>query len=122
MERQCTVGNISETKCHLTTYSKTVGTNTFMELEPETREILMWRTGITILNANATICYHHKYVFHKRYPMQQKKCCNPFGLDSSTKKGQFIMHIKAAKSPPVDKCLIYDFYTIVQTILGQRNI
>ena len=79
MESQCSVGMMNESKCHLTTYSKTVGTESMLVLEPGTSEIIMWRTGITILYRNATVCYHNKYMFLKWYITQEKKCCNPFG-------------------------------------------
>lgn len=88
MDSQCTVGDMVGCKCHLTTYSKRVGTETLESLDQDTRETLMWRTGLTILNINATVCFHHKYVFLKRYQLQQKACCNPFNLHSSTKKGK----------------------------------
>ena len=42
-------------------------------------------------NNNATVCFHHKNAFHKQYPLQQKKCCDPTGLHCSTKKGIFFI-------------------------------
>ena len=61
----CLVGTLTGTKCHLQTYSKNVGNKFISDLPPDTRETLMWRTGVTILNLNPTICFHHKYVYLK---------------------------------------------------------
>ena len=69
MEIPCTVDTMCESECHLTAYSKTVGADSLLEMEQDSREILNWRTGATIMNNNATIWFHHKYVFLKRYPL-----------------------------------------------------
>ena len=73
MENLCIVGTMCERECHLTTYSKTAGIDLLLEMEPDSREILMWETGVTITNNNATVRFHHKYVFLKQYALQQKK-------------------------------------------------
>ena len=69
MENPCAVCAMFEIECHLTTYSKIVVIDLLLEIEPESRKILMWRTGVTILNSNAIVCFHHKHVFLNRYPM-----------------------------------------------------
>ena len=73
MENLCIAGTMCERECHLTTYSKTAGIDLLLEMEPDSREILMWETGVTITNNNATVCFHHKYVFIKQYPLQQQQ-------------------------------------------------
>ena len=45
----CIVGTLTGTKCHLQTYSKSVGNEFISDLLPDTRETLMWRTSVTIL-------------------------------------------------------------------------
>lgn len=65
--QQCSIAILSESQCHQTTYSKTVGIEHFDDLPSEDREIMMWRTGLSIINSNPTTCQHHKYVYLKRY-------------------------------------------------------
>ena len=85
----CSVGKISGNgKCHQTTYVKIPGDEMLASLPPETREVIMWWSNLTMLNVNATICFHHKYVLLKRFPLQQRICCNPFDLHASNKKGK----------------------------------
>ena len=48
----CLVGTLAGTKCYLQTYLKNVGNKFISDLPPDTRETLMWRTGVTILNSN----------------------------------------------------------------------
>ena len=91
MENLCTFGTMCERENHLTTYSKTVGIDSLLEMEPDSREILMWTTRVTIINNNAKVCFHHKYVFLKQYPLQQKKFCNPFSFHCSMKNGIFFI-------------------------------
>ena len=88
MEAQCTVSVMLQSQCHLKTYSKALGIHEIVDLDPETREIVMWRANLTMLNLNATVCLHHKYLLLNRYPMQQRACCNPFKLHLSVKKGK----------------------------------
>ena len=73
----CFVGTLTGTKCHLQTYSKSIGNEFISDLPPDTRETLMWRTGVTILSLNPTICFHHKYVYLNWFAAQQKSCCDP---------------------------------------------
>ena len=43
MEAQSTAGIRSESKCNLKTYSKIVGVESVFEIEPDTRETMLWR-------------------------------------------------------------------------------
>ena len=94
MEPICTVGYITGSACHQNTY--VIGTNVseLSGLEMATREIILWRSGLSILNINATICSHHKYIVYKRFPMQEKRCCNPFSLHKSTRRGSIVYFYK----------------------------
>ena len=47
--QQCSIAILSESQCHQTTYSKTVGIEHFDDLPSEDREIMMWRTGLSII-------------------------------------------------------------------------
>ena len=57
-------------------------------LDPDAREIILWRSGFSMLHVNTSVCHHHNYVLSKRFSMQQKTCCNPFGLHSTIRKGK----------------------------------
>ena len=61
--QQCSTGTLLESQCHQTTYSKTVGIEPFDNLPWEGREILMWRTGLSITNSNPTTCLHHMFIW-----------------------------------------------------------
>ena len=74
-------------KCHQNIYTKSTETKLLSELVPKTREILMWRFGLSILNAHATVCCHHEYILLKRFQMERNVCCNPFKLHGSKRKG-----------------------------------
>lgn len=87
MNLKCTVGSVNGESCHLTTYCTSSGLISIESLDVETREIILWRSGLSMLNNDASICHHHKYLLCKRFPMQQKTCCNPFALHSSVRKG-----------------------------------
>ena len=87
MSFQCTVGTYYGGSCHLTTYCKKTGSIELDSLDYESKEIILWRSGLSMLNINASICLHHQYVLLKRFPMQQKSCCNPFKIHHSIKKG-----------------------------------
>ena len=90
MEAQCTVGILDGSARHLKTYSKKCGIESLMVLDPIMRETLHWRTGTSIVNIDATICLHHKYVFLKRYPMLQKKCCDPFSSHTAGQRRKYL--------------------------------
>ena len=85
----CSVGKTSGNgKCHQTTDIKIPGDEMLASLPLETREVIMWQSNLTMLNVNATIYFHHIYVPLKRFPLQQRICCNPFDLHASNKKGK----------------------------------
>lgn len=73
MASQCIVGKVIETPCHLTTYVKRTEEVLLQNLDPKIREVIMWRSGLSLINMNATICLHHKYVMWKRKDTQKNK-------------------------------------------------
>ena len=102
--QQCSIGILFESQCHQTTYSKTVGMEPFDNLPCEDREILMWRTGLSIINSNPTTCLHHRYVYLKCYASKQTRYCNPFEIHShkKVKKGnsycQVLTELQASRA------------------------
>ena len=42
------------------TYSRTVGVKYLESFERDELELTFWRSDLTILNINATICHHHE--------------------------------------------------------------
>ena len=79
MEAQYSVGIRSGSKPNMKTQSKTVGLESVFETEPDTKKIMLWRSGLTILNVKPTVCCHRKYTLLNGYTTQRKTCCNPFG-------------------------------------------
>ena len=71
-------------------FVKIPGDEMLASLPPETREVIMCQSNLTILNVNAAVCFHHKYVLLKRFHLQQRICCNPFDLLFSSKNGQIL--------------------------------
>ena len=53
---KCSVGLLDESKCHLTTYSKTIGIEYIKNYANDERDVFMWRTGLSMLNIEATTC------------------------------------------------------------------
>ena len=60
------------------TYSGTIGVKYLESFERSELELIFWRSGLTILNINATICYHHEQTVLKRFSSMQKTCFDPF--------------------------------------------
>ena len=88
MDQKCTVGIVNDEDCHMTTYTKKIGLIELLSLDIETREIIMWRSGLSIIYQNPSICYHHNYMIEKRFPMTKQTCCNPFQLHKSVRRGK----------------------------------
>ena len=61
---------------------QSVGNKFILDLPPDTRE-----TGVAILNLNATIYFHHKYVYLKRFAAQKKSYSDPFSIHKTACKG-----------------------------------
>lgn len=85
--QQCSIGILQGSECHLKTYTTLYQIEPFEDLSSDVREILMWRTGLTLINYKATTCLHHKHVYLKRYVQKQSRCCNPFNIHSKARRG-----------------------------------
>ena len=54
----CSVSKISGNgKCHQISYLKIPVDEMLASLPPETREVIMWQSNLTMLNVDATICF-----------------------------------------------------------------
>ena len=87
MTSQCTFGYFTGKTCHVTTYSSTAGVISIDLLDSEEREVIFWRTSLSMINMDTTLSHHHNYILSKRFVMRERSCCNPFGLHSTTRKG-----------------------------------
>ena len=85
---ECSVGKAGlYGKCHQNIYTKSAETKLPSELAPKTKDVLMWRCDLSILNAHATVWCHHEYVLLKTFQMERNVCCNTFKLHGSKRKG-----------------------------------
>ena len=87
MASQCTFGYFAGKTCHVTTYCSTTGLISIYLLDPQEREVILWRAGLSMINVDTTLCYHLNYILSKRFVIKERSCCNPFGLHSTTRKG-----------------------------------
>ena len=54
-------------ECHLTTYTPLLGIESFEDLPDDDREIIMWGTGLSVINVKSATCPHHKHICLKHY-------------------------------------------------------
>ena len=87
--QQCSIGIQFRSEC-LTTYAPLLGIKYFEDLPDDDREILMWRTGLSLINVKSTTCLHHKHVHLKRYATKVTQCCNPI---NAHKKGKVFIAV-----------------------------
>ena len=90
--QQCSTGINLESECHLTTYTSLLGTEPLEDIPEYEREILMWRTGFSIINVKPTTCLRHNYIYLKRYTTKLTRCCNPFNTHNKVIKGIYTNH------------------------------
>lgn len=116
LDRSCSFGqllsshNLKNSPCHKTWYKKESGFLKVSELQKEDLELLMWRSGLkkevetadVMKDTNNTVCFHHHSMFLSCYEVKQKKCNNPFGLHSKSKKklrqGQYTIPLAMAEA------------------------
>ena len=94
MESIYTIGCITGSACHQNIYVKVTNVSELSDLEMATREIMLWRSGLSIVNISVTLCSHHLYLLYRRFPTQEKGCCNPFGLHKSARRGSRLTFTK----------------------------
>ena len=62
MASQCTFGYFTGKTCHVTTYCSTTGLISIDLLDPQEREVILWRAGLIMINVDTTLCCHHNYI------------------------------------------------------------
>ena len=85
----CSVGLYMNSECNKLTYSRTVGVNYLESFERDKLELIFWRSSLTILNINATICHHHKQTILTRFSSIQKTCFDLFKAHKKAVKSLF---------------------------------
>ncbi len=86
---QCSVGVLLGDACHKLTFCRKTGFHKLDSFPTEDREVIMWRSGLTILNIDANICYHHEQLMNKRYNLSHKTCSDPFKIHKKDVKGVY---------------------------------
>ena len=85
----CSVGLYMNSECNKLPYSRIVGVKYLESFERDELELIFWRSGLTILNINATICHHHEQTVLRRFSSMQKTCFDPFKAHKKAVKGLF---------------------------------
>ena len=83
----CSVGLYMNSECSKLTYSRTVEVKYLESFERNEVELTFWRSGLTILNINATICHHHEQTVLRRFSSMLKTCFEPFKAHKKAVKG-----------------------------------
>lgn len=86
-QMQCSVGVLLGDTCHKLTFCRKTGFRKLGSFSSEDREVIMWRSGLTILNIDANICYHHEQLMNKRYNLSHKTCYDPLKIHKKDVKG-----------------------------------
>ena len=86
----CSVGLYLDSECHKLIYCRTVGLKNLESFESNELELVFWRSGLTMLNINATICHHHEQTVLKKFSSFQKSCFDPFRIHKKVVKGMVL--------------------------------
>ena len=89
-EDLCKVGILSNDQCHKMVYTKSTGLTDISSYSKRERNLLLWRSGLSILNVNVKICFHHEQLLLNRFASSQKNCINPFKRYKTNIKGKNI--------------------------------
>ena len=71
---KCSYGTMNDEECHILTYVSISGKSFIRDFDSVEQEVLLWCSGLSLINVDADICLHHEYVFFKCYELVQKKC------------------------------------------------
>ena len=85
---KCSYDMMNDEECHKLTYVSIAVKSFIRDFDPVQQEVLMWHSGLSLINADADVCLHHKYLLLKRYEFMQKRCCNPFQSHQKPRKGR----------------------------------
>lgn len=80
----CSIGKLTNTTCHKTTYIAQSGLLNGDKLSAIDKEIFCFRVGITDPESIKTVCLHHEYYYMVKFMEQQRSCCNPFQIHKKT--------------------------------------
>ena len=83
----CFVGLYINSECNKLTNSRIVGVKYLESFEKDELELFFWRSGLIILNINATICHHHEQTVLRRFSSMLKTCFEPFKAHKKAVKG-----------------------------------
>ena len=85
----CTIREKMGTECHKTSYlnNSTAGYFYLNCLTEDQMQLLKLRSGIK--NDINTLCNHHKQLLLHRYEEYERRCCNPFSIHESIRKGDY---------------------------------
>ena len=75
--------------CHKLSFCRKTGFKKIDSIDAEKRELVLWRSRLVILNANADSCFHHEQLLTNKYSKLQKCCCNLFDLHKKSIKDSF---------------------------------
>ena len=84
--------------CHKLTFSRKVGSKRLDSIDCDVRELIFWRSGLSLINKDADICLHHEQLLIKRYSLAQKTCCNPFQIHKKAAKGLYQAFLNSLQS------------------------
>lgn len=87
----CTIGLQLNDACNMQTYCRKPGLYKLSDLTDESRNLLFWRSGVTIENlGESTICYHHEKIFISRYESLQIHCADPLSRHKTHIKSKHV--------------------------------
>lgn len=74
----CDIGIITQSQCHLTSYTDKKNLYDLQSFSVEDNLILKYRVNNYHKIANGKICEHHKCIWLTYYSSRSRKCCDPF--------------------------------------------
>ena len=97
-EKVCAVGDILNDSCHKLHYCRKIGFRKVELLDSEVQEVIMWRSGLSLLHAGAEICLHHERLLTSKFASMHNKCFDPFNSHKkNAKRGLVEISLKFAK-------------------------
>ena len=80
MSDQCSVGVSLKYLCIKQSYCRKTGLKELESFPSDDREVIIWRSGLSSINKNATNCCHHEQTILQRFSSLQKGCFGPFKI------------------------------------------
>ena len=77
--KKCSYGMMNDEECHKLTHVSISGKSFIRDFDPVLQEVLLWCSGLSLINVDVDVCLCHEYVFFKRYELMQMNLhCDPF--------------------------------------------